>query len=77
MFKIDDFDYATYSSLLLGLGDILWLAHDISTRGMNLSYVIIGTIFMLGNIGLAVGLKKHHKIVKKVKKCHNKDLTSQ
>lgn len=57
----DDFDYATYSSMLLGVGDVLWLAHDIMTRGIHFNYIVIGLLFLIGNLGLAVGLRKHHK----------------
>ncbi len=70
MRSIDDFDYATYSSILLGIGDVLWLTHDIMRNGMNGDYMVIGTIFLLGNLGLVIGLRKHHKVVRRVKKCH-------
>ena len=70
MLRIDDFDYATYSSILLGIGDILWLAHDIASRGFNGHYAVIGAVFLMGNLGLVIGLRKHHTATRRIKICH-------
>ena len=62
MFKIvsDDFNIATYASVLLGLGDITWLVNDICRNGFDIGYAIVATLFLFGNLGLAWGLHKHH-----------------
>lgn len=57
---MDDFDSATAGSVILGIGDFVWLSHDIIVNGINGSYVIIGLLFLVGNIVLMVGLKQHH-----------------
>lgn len=57
----DHFDYAVVASILITLGDIVWLTHDIVLNGFSYTYLMIGIIFTLGNIGLYLSLKKHHK----------------
>ncbi len=57
--KIDEFDSATYGSLVLGLGDVIWLSKDILHNGFNAVYLIIAILFLIGNITIVVGLRQH------------------
>lgn len=55
----DDFDVATLASIVLGLGDLMWLAHDIHRNGFSTMYTIIGFTFLMGNVFLALALRQH------------------
>ncbi len=59
--NLDDFNMATYASVLLGLGDITWLVGDVSRNGIDPIYVTVGLLFLIGNLGLGLGLHKHHR----------------
>ncbi len=65
--KIDDFDYATIGSVVLGIGDITWLIHDILKNGFIGNYVVIALMFLIGNIILIVGFQIHSKNIKELK----------
>ncbi len=56
-----DIGIGAVSSMILGLGDIIWVAHDICANGFNLSYLIIGILFLIGYCGLAYSLHSHHR----------------
>lgn len=68
MFKLDDFDSATIASVILGIGDITWLTHDIMRNGFSWMYFIIGMLFLIGNIGLAIGLYQHNTVITPIKR---------
>lgn len=58
--QFDAFDSATVGSAILGIGDVLWLSHDIYNNGVQGLYVLIAALFILGNVLLVVGLRQHH-----------------
>jgi hypothetical protein len=57
----DHFDYSVVAGILITLGDMLWLSHDIVLNGFSFTYLTIGIIFLVGNLGLYLSLRKHHK----------------
>jgi hypothetical protein len=67
IFNVDEFDSATIGSIILGIGDIVWLSHDIMKNGMTHAYVIIALLFLVGNILLIVGLRQHHSHLHQVR----------
>lgn len=64
---IDEYGYATYGSVVLGIGDIVWLSKDIIHNGFVLTYGIIALLFLVGNVILVLGLHEHHKHIKESK----------
>mgnify|MGYP003402293683 CR=1 FL=1 len=63
----DEFDAATVGSVILGIGDIIWLSKDILHNGFGTTYGIIAFIFLLGNVLLVVGLRQHHERANTIK----------
>ena len=56
----DEFDSATIGSVILGVGDIVWLTKDILHNGIGLAYTSIALLFLVGNVLLVIGLHQHH-----------------
>jgi len=63
----DEFDAATVGSVILGIGDIVWLGKDVIHNGFGTTYGIIAMLFLVGNILLIVGLRQHHETAREVK----------
>ncbi|CAB4212649.1 hypothetical protein UFOVP1437_50 [uncultured Caudovirales phage] len=57
----DEFDAATVGSVILGVGDIVWLSKDVIHNGFGTAYGVIALLFLVGNILLVVGLRQHHE----------------
>ncbi len=56
------FELACEFGILITLGDLAWLLHDIYVNGFNFVYAIIGMIFIIGLIGTTFVLHRHHKV---------------
>jgi len=63
----DEFDSATFGSIILGIGDIAWLTFDVMKNGFNPVYAFIMLTFFIGNVLLVIGLHQHHVKSKNVK----------
>ena len=63
----DEFDAATVGSVILGIGDIVWLSKAILLNGFGNTYSIIAILFLVGNALLIIGLRQHHERAKDVK----------
>ena len=59
--NLNDFDYATMGSLVVGVADVVWLTHDILANGFGSAYSVVGTLLLIGNIMAVYGLHIHHK----------------
>jgi Flp pilus assembly protein protease CpaA len=59
--RLNDFDYATIGASLLGIGDVIWLTHDILKNGWGGAYELIVFMFFIGNVMIVWGLHLHHK----------------
>lgn len=62
----DDYDSATIGSVILGIGDIVWLSYDVVKNGFTTPYMVIALLFLIGNILLIVGLSQHHAHIKSI-----------
>jgi len=69
--KIDDFNSATYGSLILGVADIIWLTKDILHNGSSNIYSLIALLFLIGNTVLMIGLYQHSKHLRALKSRKN------
>lgn len=61
----DEFDSATVGSVILGIGDIVWLSHDIAKNGFTTVYFVIAMLFLIGNVMLVIGIRQHHTNIKR------------
>lgn len=64
---LDDFNISCYASVVLGSADIIWIIRDISHNGFDGVYAVIATLFLIGNIGLALGLRSHYNKLNRLK----------
>lgn len=55
-----DIGIGAISSILILVADTAWLTHDILANGINIWYIVIGLVFIIGYIGLAWSLHSHH-----------------
>ena len=71
---LDDFEFATYASAVLGVGDLWWVCTEIFKGSTDFAHFSILTMFIVGNIGLTVGLHKHFMRLKvlRARRCTNK-----
>lgn len=59
--SMNDFDYATIGSLVVGAADAIWIAHDIIANGFGTAYGFIALFLLMGNLMAVYGLHIHHK----------------
>lgn len=59
--SMNDFDYATIGSLVVGVADVIWLGHDIIANGLGTAYSFVALFLLMGNMMAAYGLHIHHK----------------
>lgn len=67
IFNVDEFDSATIGSIILGIGDIVWLSYDVMKNGFGNTYMFIALLFLIGNVLLVVGLRQHHSHLHQVR----------
>ena len=55
------FEMACEFAVLITSADLIWLLHDVIANGLSITYIIVGSALLIGLLGTAYVLYKHHK----------------
>lgn len=58
---LSNFELACEFGVLICIADLLWLAYDIISNGLSITYCLIGIMLLIGLFGTLYVLIRHHK----------------